>query len=167
MNHHNPYARIQEYFSLLSASMDYTDRSDNGISMQQICENTQIPAKIVRNDFLTIFQWQRSMNLVKNSDKNELAVLFYDKSPKYQKICDTYALDELYDNYMDAVPGNDSIQKFEQLITDGILDAVPIIFTILTQALQIPGHCPLLLTKPPLYSPFIPMKRIPCLYSTV
>lgn len=77
MNHHNPYARIQEYFSLLSASMDYTDRSDNGISMQQICENTQIPAKIVRNDFLTIFQWQRSMNLVKNSDKNELAVLFY------------------------------------------------------------------------------------------
>lgn len=29
---------------------------------------------------------------------------------------------------MDAVPGNDSIQEFEQLITDGILDAVPIIF---------------------------------------
>lgn len=128
MNHHNPYARIQEYFSLLSASMDYTDRSDNGISMQQICENTQIPAKIVRNDFLTIFQWQRSMNLVKNSDKNELAVLFYDKSPKYQKICDTYPLDELYDNYMDAIPVNDSIPEFEQLITDGILDAVPIIF---------------------------------------
>ena len=128
MNHHNPYARIQEYFSLLSASMDYTDRSDNGISMQQICENTQIPAKIVRNDFLTIFQWQRSMNLVKNSDKNELAVLFYDKSPKYQKICDTYPLHELYDNYMDAIPVNDSIPEFEQLITDGILDAVPIIF---------------------------------------
>lgn len=128
MNYHNPYARIQEYFSLLSASMDYTDRSDNGISMQQICENTQIPAKIVRNDFLTIFQWQRSMNLVKNSDKNELAVLFYDKSPKYQKICDTYPLHELYDNYMDAIPVNDSIPEFEQLITDGILDAVPIIF---------------------------------------
>ena len=68
------------------------------------------------------------MNLVKNSDKNELAVLFNDESPKYQKICDTYALDELYNNYMDAVPGNDSIQEFEQLITDGILDAVPIIF---------------------------------------
>lgn len=128
MNYHNPYARIQEYFALLSASMDYTDRSDNGISMQQICENTQIPAKIVRNDFLTIFQWQRSMNLVKNSDKNELAVLFNDKSPKYQKICDTYPLHELYDNYMDAIPVNDSIPEFEQLITDGILDAVPIIF---------------------------------------
>ena len=112
MNYHNPYARIQEYFALLSAN-----DSDNGKSMQQICESKQIPVKIVRNDFLTIFQWQRSMNLVKNSDKNELAVLFNDESPKYQKICDTYALDELYDNYMDAVPGNDSIQKFEQLIT--------------------------------------------------
>ena len=123
MNYHNPYARIQEYFALLSAN-----DSDNGKSMQQICESKQIPVKIVRNDFLTIFQWQRSMNLVKNSDKNELAVLFNDESPKYQKICDTYALDELYDNYMDAVPGNDSIQKFEQFITDGILDAVPIIF---------------------------------------
>lgn len=98
------------------------------------------------------------MNLVKNSDKNELAVLFNDESPKYQKICDTYALDELYDNYMDAVPGNDSIQEFEQFITDGILDAVPIIFYDTDAALQIPGHCPLLLTKPPLYSPFIPMK---------
>lgn len=123
MNYHNPYARIQEYFALLSAN-----DSDNGKSMQQICESKQIPVKIVRNDFLTIFQWQRSMNLVKNSDKNELAVLFNDESPKYQKICDTYALDELYNNYMDAVPGNDSIQEFEQLITDGILDAVPIIF---------------------------------------
>lgn len=128
MNYHNPYARIQEYFALLSASMNFTDSSDNGKSMQQICESKQIPIKIVRNDFLTIFQWQRSMNLVKNSDKNELAVLFNDESPKYQKICDTYALDELYNNYMDAVPGNDSIQEFEQLITDGILDAVPIIF---------------------------------------
>lgn len=128
MNYHNPYARIQEYFALLSASMNFTDSSDNGKSMQQICESKQIPVKIVRNDFLTIFQWQRSMNLVKNSDKNELAVLFNDESPKYQKICDTYALDELYDNYMDAVPGNDSIQEFEQFITDGILDAVPIIF---------------------------------------
>ena len=123
MIYHNPYARIQEYFALLSAN-----DSDNGKSMQQICESKQIPVKIVRNDFLTIFQWQRSMNLVKNSDKNELAVLFNDESPKYQKICDTYALDELYNNYMDAVPGNDSIQEFEQLITDGILDAVPIIF---------------------------------------
>ena len=123
MNYHNPYARIQEYFALLSAN-----DSDNGKSMQQICESKQIPVKIVRNDFLTIFQWQRSMNLVKNSDKNELAVLFNDESPKYQKICDTYALDELYNNYMDAVPGNDSIQEFEQLTTDGILDAVPIIF---------------------------------------
>ncbi len=123
MNYHNPYARIQEYFALLSAN-----DSDNGKSMQQICESKQIPVKIVRNDFLTIFQWQRSMNLVKNSDKNELAVLFNDESPKYQKICDTYPLDELYNNYMDAVPGNDSIQEFEQLITDGILDAVPIIF---------------------------------------
>ena len=85
MNHHNPYARIQEYFSLLSASMDYTDRSDNGISMQQICENTQIPAKIVRNDFLTIFQWQRSMNLVKNSDKNELPFFFMIKAPNIRK----------------------------------------------------------------------------------
>ena len=78
MNYHNPYARIQEYFALLSASMNFTDSSDNGKSMQQICESKQIPVKIVRNDFLTIFQWQRSMNLVKNSDKNELAVLFYD-----------------------------------------------------------------------------------------
>lgn len=128
MNYHNPYARIQEYFALLSASMNFTDSSDNGKSMQQICESKQIPVKIVRNDFLTIFQWQRSMNLVKNSDKNELAVLFNDESPKYQKICDTYPLHELYDNYMDAIPVNDSIPEFEQLITDGILDAVPIIF---------------------------------------
>mgnify|MGYP000615170454 CR=1 FL=1 len=135
--------------------------------MQQICESKQIPVKIVRNDFLTIFQWQRSMNLVKNSDKNELAVLFNDESPKYQKICDTYALDELYDNYMDAVPGNDSIQELSN--SSQTVSSMPFqsFFTILTQALQIPGHCPLLLTKPPLYSPFIPMKRIPCLYSTV
>ena len=59
MNYHNPYARIQEYFALLSASMNFTDSSDNGKSMQQICESKQIPVKIVRNDFLTIFQWQR------------------------------------------------------------------------------------------------------------
>lgn len=50
MNYHNPYARIQEYFALLSAN-----DSDNGKSMQQICESKQIPVKIVRNDFLTIF----------------------------------------------------------------------------------------------------------------
>ena len=128
MNYHNPYARIQEYFALLSASMNFTDSSDNGISIQQICENTQIPVKIVRNDFLTIFQWQRSMNLVKNSDKNELAVLFNDESPEYQKICDTYLLDELYINYIDTICNNNSITDFEHLITDGILDAVPIIF---------------------------------------
>lgn len=123
MNYHNPYARIQEYFALLSAN-----DSDNGKSMQQICESTQIPVKIVRNDFLTIFQWQRSMNLVKNSDKNELAILFNDKSPEYQKICDTYLLDELYINYIDTICNNNSITDFEHLITDGILDAVPIIF---------------------------------------
>ena len=51
MNYHNPYARIQEYFALLSASMNFTDSSDNGISIQQICESKQIPVKIVRNDF--------------------------------------------------------------------------------------------------------------------
>lgn len=50
------------------------------------------------------------------------------KVPNIRKSVIHTQLDELYDNYMDAVPGNDSIQKFEQLITDGILDAVPIIF---------------------------------------
>ena len=84
MNNYNPYTRIQTYYSLLSLPED--DFDDNieafGISMSKIHTLTNIPCKIIQQDFLCIFQWYSSLS--KNESLNlEHEIHFNDMSAEY------------------------------------------------------------------------------------
>lgn len=123
MNNYNPYTRIQTYYSLLSLPED--DFDDNietfGISMSKIHTLTNIPCKIIRQDFLCIFQWYSSLSK-KESLNLEHEIHFNDMSVEYEKINEQYDIDELYEHILSGhFP-----DKFEELLMKGTLDDIPL-----------------------------------------
>ena len=79
MNYHNPYLRLQTYYTWLLNDIKNTSliyEYTLGISIQKLQELTQIPLTIIRNDFLTMFKWQS--NLALSMQKSD----FYDELSK-------------------------------------------------------------------------------------
>lgn len=123
MNNYNPYTRIQTYYSLLSLPED--DFDDNieafGISMSKIHTLTNIPLKIIRQDFLCIFQWYSSLSK-KESLNLEHEIHLNDMSAEYEEINEQYNIDEIYEHILS---GHFS-DKFEELLMNGAFDDIPL-----------------------------------------
>lgn len=60
MDYHNPYHRIQFYYTYLRD--EWYDEDSYGISIKKIHEITGIPIKTIRKDFLEIFCWQKEIS---------------------------------------------------------------------------------------------------------
>jgi hypothetical protein len=131
VNYYNPYVRVQTYYSWLINDKYYTqvdDSYDRGITLARLHEITNIPISVVRHDFSCMFEWQSSISLFLKSNSQCMNIAwntiltFDDESEDYIDVNKRYHLELLYENLMEeAYP-----PKFEALLTDGILDNVPI-----------------------------------------
>lgn len=131
MNYHNPYVRIQTYYSWLINDKYYTqvdDSYDLGITVTRLHEIMNIPNTVIRRDFSCMFEWQSSIALfLKNCPQRintiwDNILTFDDENENYIDVNERYNLDLLYENLMEeSYP-----PKFEKLLIDGILDNVPI-----------------------------------------
>lgn len=131
MNYHNPYVRIQTYYSWLINDKYYTQVDDSynrGTTLERLHEITNIPITVIRRDFSCMFEWQSSISLFLKDNPKFTNVIwntvlnFDDESENYIAVNEHYPLELLYENLMDeAFP-----LELKKLMTDGILDNIPI-----------------------------------------
>lgn len=131
MNYHNPYVRIQTYYSWLINDKYFTqidDSYDRGITLSRLQEISNIPITVIRNDFSCMFEWQSSIScfLEKNQQFTNITwdniLKFDDENENYIAANEQYSVELLYENLMN----NTFPTEFKKLLTDGILDNVPI-----------------------------------------
>lgn len=126
MNHHNPYVRIQTYYSWLINDKHNTnidDEYDLGTTIKRLHDITDIPIAVIRLDFLCMFQWQNSIATKHPSAEWDTILSFDQNNDNYANINKQYNLDDLFEQLMmnKIFP-----EKFQQLLLDGFLDDVPI-----------------------------------------
>lgn len=131
MNYHNPYVRIQTYYSWLINDKYYTQVDDSynrGTTLERLHEITNIPITVIRRDFSCMFEWQSSISLFLKDNPKFTNIIwntvlnFDDESENYIAVNEHYPLELLYENLMDeAFP-----LELKKLLTDGILDNIPI-----------------------------------------
>mgnify|MGYP003295687753 CR=1 FL=1 len=131
MNYHNPYLRLQTYYTWLLNDIKNTSliyEYTLGISIQKLHELTQIPLIIIRNDFLTMFGWQSNLVLsIQKTDffdeLSKMSILSFDNdSEDYQKADQLYHVSDLYESLMTThFP-----KQFQILLVEGAFDHLPI-----------------------------------------
>ena len=131
MNYHNPYVRIQTYYSWLvndKCNTQVDDNYDRGTTLTRLHEITDIPTAVIRSDFSCMFEWQGSVSLfLKNNPQYtdviwDTVLAFDDENESYIDADERYQLDLLYEKLMEeSFP-----PELKKLLTDGILDDVPI-----------------------------------------
>lgn len=129
MDKHNPYLRLQTYYSwfINDKKKCWVDSDfERGTSINSLHEKLNIPISIIRQDILCIFKWQRDIRaffskkeiLGEEDDRAEIS--FYDDD-EYQMI-NKYDVEDLLDNFIYL--GSD---KFEKLLVEGAFDDLPIV----------------------------------------
>lgn len=131
MNYHNPYVRIQTYYSWLINDKYYTQVDDSynrGTTLERLHEITNIPITVIRRDFSCMFEWQSSISLFLKDNPKFTNVIwntvlnFDDECENYIAVNEHYPLELLYEKLMDET----FPLELKKLLTDGILDNIPI-----------------------------------------
>lgn len=114
MNYTNPFERIQFYHTFMANDVDtncIVEEFDHGVSISCLHSLSGIPVAIIRQDLLTIFQWQYSIDRKHESHENDLFLSF----------------DTEYDLDIDNLYSAPSFSKeFADALLNGSYDELPI-----------------------------------------